>query len=1280
MADFQRIPLKFKFRGLHLNSPVDAMPQGKVPYCKNVRSFQDGRIESRPGLTQASTVLPAAAHSIRRLTNFTDSSYLHLIGTSTDLYGCNLPGLATLIESGFSGKPLSMVPLRPEESPEAWMYVFDGSKLRKVETGGTDYQIGINAPTVRPTAAAGGAGDLDNSASQPYFYRFRYRSTTTGARSNPSPPTVEPGVTTTSTVITVGVTASADAQVDKIDIFRYGGTIAPDGWKHVGTTANSTGSYDDNMSDADAQVQETLDFDNFVPFVTQGLSTGGTCDVSGTSVTATSGTFSTNWPDGTIIIIAGAPTRVCGQPSSTSALTIYDDFGTMSGAVWSVESPYLVGQPLPCAWGPYGGGQSGEVIFAVGDIYRPGALYWTNGNNPDGASDTNYLEITSPSERLQNGCLLDGASFVFSTERMFSVRPAFSQEGLSFTALEVGGGRGLWARWAIAVGPKIWYLSRDGIYETTGGASVCITDEDLYPLFPHEGQAGKTVNGIKPPNMTGSETSLRLSYAFGYLYFDYVASDGSAWSLVYDTTARAWMLDRYLEGTGFSAMFGRYADEYPGSSTVWASGGANAIFSYGGVTDGASTAINSEVWTPAVDAGDSRAEKQWGDNILDCDSGTGNFTVEIFKNNFGTSLAAGGSVGSPNNGRTQQVFDIDGGNGVLALNIGLKITFAAAQVGYLYEWQPSVVVGKPESTKKRATDWTDADHFGRKNFRGIVIEADTSGSERTVLIQKDGDTSTPAATLTVNHTGQLEKPYAFTPFEAHEVRLIPTDENAWKLFKWRWIFDQYPEDVGLTEEWQDAGSPGNKYVYGCIIEADTANAEVSVEVQKDGVTGSAAATLTVQHDGRIAKAYEFAPFLAHSLRLKPGAALKNFRVTWLFDPYPELASFTPDFTTVAGHGARQVRGFILEADTGGAAINVKFEKDGATAQTISVNHNGRLEKPYAVTPTVGHEFRLVPQADWKFFNVRWIYDEWAELSTITTEWDRSDVMSERYCRGVILEADTGGATQSIQVQYDGGAVGATLQANHNGITQVTYAFPVPFIASLLRFVPLGNTRIFRWRWIADVYPNRSAVVTEWENAGYDGAKFVQGLVLTADTQGSVVSVPIQYDEQAIGPTLSVQHSGQVSKPYSFEPFIAHNLRFAPAAAWRYFRAQWVWEPVPEAATTWATQGTCFDADGFIHVRRAFIALMSSATVTLTVNIDGVNYTYTLASTAGAYRKLPVVFRPVKGKLHSFRVESALPLRLFVKDTEVWFKPWGDAGPYRVAKPFGDAHRLAGARI
>ena len=69
--DYTRTPKRFVYRGLWLG-PQDLVPDGKVAYCQNIRSTQDGTIQPRFGLCQVNdSSFGDPIHSIFRLNDTT---------------------------------------------------------------------------------------------------------------------------------------------------------------------------------------------------------------------------------------------------------------------------------------------------------------------------------------------------------------------------------------------------------------------------------------------------------------------------------------------------------------------------------------------------------------------------------------------------------------------------------------------------------------------------------------------------------------------------------------------------------------------------------------------------------------------------------------------------------------------------------------------------------------------------------------------------------------------------------------------------------------------------------------------------------------------------------------------------------------------------------------------------------------------------------------------------------------------------------------------------------
>lgn len=152
-------------------------------------------------------------------------------------------------------------------------------------TAATTFDVGIPAVTnaqfagITVAATAGGDGSYNGALPFPGRHRiqFRYRSTITGARSQPNITgdiptdtlivTFTPGVQTYQ--ITVGVPAvNPDLQVNFIDIFAQEESADSDApYFFLGTVPNAVGvtSFGTNVSDNDLIVLERLDLDDLQP-------------------------------------------------------------------------------------------------------------------------------------------------------------------------------------------------------------------------------------------------------------------------------------------------------------------------------------------------------------------------------------------------------------------------------------------------------------------------------------------------------------------------------------------------------------------------------------------------------------------------------------------------------------------------------------------------------------------------------------------------------------------------------------------------------------------------------------------------------------------------------------------------------------------------------------------------------------------------------------------------------------------------------------------------------
>lgn len=427
---------------------------------------------------------------------------------------------------------------------------------------------------VSPTAGAGVAllPPLPAGVRQNVSYVGVYRSSLTGAQSNPSPSTTPQFTPVLAN--TVQLAYSNDPQVDKVDYYRqdsglpnftYVATGPNDG---LGGTINGVvynTAITDELSDTGAAANPAVQYDNFEPFPSIDTPKSGYVTITAGVVTWVSGDqFNTRWLPGTVILI-GSPTQqaytLVSRPTSATTMvipSIPDTIGSVigQGVPYNISEPILAAQPLPYLFGPT---DNINYMFGVGDPLRPGTLYWCKGSNLDSAPDTNQMDVTDPSEPLVNGCMSGGRGVLASIKRFWVIMPNFfnaeatatGTSGSTWTLQATSITRGLFYPRCLAVsgGGTIFFAVDDGIHASPGGlGSESITDNDLYPIFPHAGIPGQAVTRegvtIYPLDPTQPKAH-QFSYTPGYLWVDYLGTDGLHHTLVFDEAAEGWIYDLY---------------------------------------------------------------------------------------------------------------------------------------------------------------------------------------------------------------------------------------------------------------------------------------------------------------------------------------------------------------------------------------------------------------------------------------------------------------------------------------------------------------------------------------------------------------------------------------------------------------------------------------------------------------------------------------------------------------------------------------------------------------
>ncbi len=573
--------------------------------------------------------------------------------------------------------------------------------------------ISINcAADVQATISSwwiGGTFGLDvTPADAPIQYAIRYRDSRTGAKSNPSPAT-RTGLVPQRDQAVIRVVASPDPQVDTIDLLRFGGGLNQ--WVVVGAHPNEDQIIRDNLPTLYIQANEVVEFDNYMPFPVSDLPHNSTGDVCGTIVRWTGGDkFDTRWVAGSVVFVNGVACTLYGSPPSDELLNLVESAGSGTDLPLQFPEPTIAGMPLPAVW-QFGGQGIGTFMMGVGDPYNPGFLRWCKGNDPDAASDKGNLEITSPSEPLMNGCEYDGRSFVLSTERLFAVFPNFATPGATqFTAQVVVSNAGLFSRFAFCVTPYgIAWVSKDGIYLFSGSATPKnLTNDTLYPMFPHGGVTSIPVGGYYPPDYA---KPLRLSFADNSLFFTYVDSQGNPACLRFDFSLLGWF--PYAYSPTASIFYQEEGDEV--NSTLMGGSDGNIYQFQEERRDGAAPIV-CHLRTPSLDMGDSRTLKYFSDSIVDS---TGTFVATTIGFNNHSITGSTSSISSAT--REQNPLPIallDGDELGLYRNISLDLAWIGSEFQRLYEWQTNAVVQpNVQSTPGLVTQYTDHGYVGYSHLK-----------------------------------------------------------------------------------------------------------------------------------------------------------------------------------------------------------------------------------------------------------------------------------------------------------------------------------------------------------------------------------------------------------------------------------------------------------------------------------------------------------------------------------------------------------------------------------
>lgn len=149
--------------------------------------------------------------------------------------------------------------------------------------------------------------------------------------------------------------------------------------------------------------------------------------------------------------------------------------------------------------------------------------------------------------------------------------------------------------------------------------------------------------------------------------------------------------------------------------------------------------------------------------------------------------------------------------------------------------------------------------------------------------------------------------------------------------------------------------------------------------------------------------------------------------------------------------------------------------------------------------------------------------------------------------------------------------------------------------------------------------------TDKTDDGYNGAKYLRGLCIEANTDGVARTVKVLVDGTVVG-TLTVNTTAQVEAPYAISPPATgteFQLQPTDAAQWQLFQVRWTWDKFPDFTvmqSPWLNLGSSKPK----YIRSFTIPVIGNSAVPLTfsVNYDGATVPYVtppVAPAAGAVK-------------------------------------------------------------
>jgi len=407
----------------------------------------------------------------------------------------------------------------------------------------------------------------------------------------------------------------------------------------------------------------------------------------------------------------------------------------------------------------------------------------------------------------------------------------------------------------------------------------------------------------------------------------------------------------------------------------------------------------------------------------------------------------------------------------------------------------------------------------------IILEADLLGATLTLTTFLNVEAVTNTSQTVAGVVGRQRytfDPFGTTPQHARSLSVgfsLTAPATGSPQLAYLGATSQIQPDVTMNRPtaWESPTTgPTEGYCIGCVIDCDTGNQPRTIVIESDlaGVVATVAA-LTVTSNGRQKQWYSWPAVHAQLVRIRPTGACQPwllFGVEWLATPEPpRIAGWDTNYEELSGGGAadRYYTGLDLECDTFNLPKTVQVWVDQTLIQTFTVQASGRRVVHLTLPWGRGHLFRLVATDanPGLLYTHRW----WTEAEpTEQTNWNQNftvwESLSDKYLKGVILEADTFGQPKTVNIDVDGAVGAVTFTATHSGRSVVNYVWP-QVLGRVFRLFPT-DTNPGRLYSVEPLFDEEPFALGRWETQ-------LLSLDLPGSGWGSLLSADVCYKSTAV---------------------------------------------------------------------------------------------------------------------------------------------------------------------